>query len=73
MKANTLMDHMFDIQTGEICDDITDIMDASTEPVESIKDLSLNFDISRFSQFIWSVVTWLQLGHIPLIARQDFC
>ena len=37
MKANTLMDQMFDIQTGEICDDIADIRDASNKPVESIK------------------------------------
>ena len=43
MKANTLMDQMFDIQNSEICDDITDIMDASNEPVESIKDLILEF------------------------------
>ena len=43
MKANTLMDQMFDIQTSEICDDITDMMDALNKPVESIKDLILEF------------------------------
>ena len=37
------MDQMFDIQTGEIFDDITNIMDATDEPVESIKDLILQF------------------------------
>ena len=51
MKANTLMDQMFDIQTGEICDDIVDIRDASNEPVESIRDLILEF----WSQQVFTV------------------
>ena len=41
MKANILMDQMFDIQSNEICDDIVDIIDMSDKPVESIKDLVL--------------------------------
>ena len=48
MKANTLMDQMFDIQTGEICDDIVDIRDASNKPVESIRDLILEFWSQQF-------------------------
>ena len=45
------MDQMFDIQTGEICDDIVDIRDASNEPVESIRDLLLEF----WSQQVFSL------------------
>ena len=51
MKANTLMDQMFDIQTGEIHDDFVDIRDASNEPVESIRDLILEF----WSQQVFTV------------------
>ena len=36
MKANILMDQMFDIQSNEICDDVIDLMDMSDIPVESI-------------------------------------
>ena len=43
MKANVLMDQMFDIHSGEICDDIVDVVKMSEEPVESIKDLILQF------------------------------
>ena len=38
MKANTLMDQMF-----EICDDITTVTDVSDDPVESFRDLILHF------------------------------
>ena len=38
MKANTLMDQMF-----EICDDITTVVDVSNDPVESVRDLILQF------------------------------
>ena len=43
MKANVLMDQMFDINSGMICDDIVDVVEMSEEPVESIKDLILQF------------------------------
>ena len=43
MKANILMDQMFDIQSNEICDDVADIIDMSDKPEESIKDLILQF------------------------------
>ena len=73
MKANTLMDQMFDIQNNEVCKDVVDIIDISNKPVESIRDLILQFGTNKYSQFTWSVVTWLKLGHIPIIASQDFC
>ena len=37
------MYQMFDIHSGEICDDIDDVFDMSEEPVESIRDLILQF------------------------------
>ena len=43
MKANFLMGQMFDIHSGGICDDIGDVFKMSEEPVESIKDLILQF------------------------------
>ena len=43
MKANILMDQMFDIQTNAVCGDIVDIIDLSDKPAESIKDLILQF------------------------------
>ena len=67
VKANILMDEMFEIHSGEICDDIEDVLEMSIKPVESIRDLILQFGTSKLSQFIWSVVTWLKLGHIPLM------
>ena len=33
MKANVLMDQMFDIHLGEICDDIIDVVEMPEEPV----------------------------------------
>ena len=45
-KANLLLDDLFDISTGEVCDDITDITDLGDEhPIcnESIKELILQF------------------------------
>ena len=39
MKANILMDQLFDISSGEICDDIV----MSDESVESIRDLIFQF------------------------------
>ena len=43
MKANILMDQMFDIHSGKIYDDIVDVVETSEEPVESIRDLILQF------------------------------
>ena len=43
MKANVLMDQMFDIHSGEICDDIVDVVEMPEESVESIRDLILQF------------------------------
>ena len=73
MKANILMDQMFDIQSNKICNDVIDLMDMSDIPLESIGDLILQFCTYKFSRFIRSVVTWLKPGHVPLIASQDFC
>ena len=43
MKANVLMDQMFDIHSGEICDDIVNVVEMPEELVESIRDLILQF------------------------------
>ena len=43
MKANILMDRMFDIQSTEVCEEAVDIMDLSDKPAEPIKDLILQF------------------------------
>ena len=43
MRSNTLMDQMFDIQTGEVCDDVVDTIDMSEKSAESIRDLILQF------------------------------
>ena len=43
MKANVLMDQMFDINSGKICDSIADIIEMPDELVESIRDLILQF------------------------------
>ena len=74
VKVNLLMNQLFDVNTGEICDDNDDIVDFDEHPgQESIRDLILHFGTNKYSQFIWSVVTWLKLEHIPLIASQDLC
>ena len=43
MKANVLMDQMFDISSGDICDNIDDLIELSDKLIESIKDLILQF------------------------------
>ena len=69
MKANLLMGNLFDLESNEICDDISDIINSDDEPRESIKDLILQFWYQQlFTEYIWSVVTWLKPGHIPLIS-----
>ena len=43
MKANLLMNNLFDIQSGEICDEILDVFIVDDKPRESLKDLILEF------------------------------
>ena len=43
MRANVLMDQMFDVTSGEIFDDITDIIEMPDKPVESIRNPILQF------------------------------
>ena len=52
MKANLLMDNLFDLESSEICDNTVAVMEFNEEPVESIKDLILNFGTNNFTQFI---------------------
>ena len=42
-KANLLMNNLFDIESGNICDDITDIFVLEEKHSESIRDPILNF------------------------------
>ena len=72
MKANCLMANLFDIETGEICDDVSDVIVVVPEVNDkSIRDLVWNSGTNRSSCFTVSVVTWLKPGRIPFIARQD--
>ena len=41
MKANCLMANLFDIESGEICDEISEVLDESIHPTESLKTLIL--------------------------------
>ena len=43
MKANVLMDQLFDIDSGEICGVVDDVIELSEKSAESIKDLTLQF------------------------------
>ena len=43
MKANVLMDQMFDIHSGELCDDTVNVVEMPEESVEFIRDLILQF------------------------------
>ena len=43
MKANLLMGNLFDLESNEICDDISDVINSDDEPSESIRDLILQF------------------------------
>ena len=43
MKANLLMSDLFDVQSGEICDEILDVFIVDDKPGESLKDLILEF------------------------------
>ena len=43
MKAIVLMDQMFDIHSSEICDNIFYVIKIPDDPVESIRDLILQF------------------------------
>ena len=42
MKANVLMNNLFDVQSGEICDEIPEVLIIDDKP-ESLKDLILEF------------------------------
>ena len=42
MKANVLMNNLFDVQSGEICDEIPEILIVDDKP-KSLKDLILEF------------------------------
>ena len=43
MKANTLTANLFDIQSNEVCDEISEVLIVDEEPTESLKDLILEF------------------------------
>ena len=43
MKANTLMANLFDIQSNEVCDEISEVLIVDEEPTEPLKDLILVF------------------------------
>ena len=43
MKANTIMANLFDIQSNEVCDEVSEVLIVDVEPTESLKDLILEF------------------------------
>ena len=43
MKANAIMANLFDIQSNEVCDEISEVLIVEEEPTESLKDLTLEF------------------------------
>ena len=43
MKANTIMANLFDIQSNEVCDEISEVLIVEEEPAEFLKDLILEF------------------------------
>ena len=43
MKANLLLDNLFDLESSEICDNTVAVMEFNKEPVESMRDLILQF------------------------------
>ena len=43
MKANTIMANLFDIQSNEVCEEISEVLIVEEEPTESLKDLILEF------------------------------
>ena len=52
MKANLLTDNLFDLESGEICDDVSDVIDFGEEPSESIRDLILQFWSQLFTVYM---------------------
>ena len=47
MKANLLMDKLFDLESGEICDDVSDVINFDEKSSESIRDLILQFQYQQ--------------------------
>ena len=43
MKANAIMANLFDIQSNEVCDEISEVLIIKEEPSKSLKDLILEF------------------------------
>ena len=43
MKANAIMANLFDIQSNEVCDEISEVLILEEEPMESLRDLILEF------------------------------
>ena len=46
MKANCLMANLFNVETGDLCDEVSDVLivtDESNPPVESLRTLILEF------------------------------
>ena len=73
MKANVLTDQMFDINSSEIYAGIADSIDMPDKPVESIRDLILQFWYQQVFTVYMVCCDLPKLRHVPLIASQDFC
>ena len=43
MKANTIMANLFDIQSNEVSEEISEVLIVEEEPTESLKDFILEF------------------------------
>ena len=62
LKANFLMDQLFDLEDNEICNNVANIVDWDKQSVESIRDLILQFWYQQL-HFIYTVC-WDELMFI---------
>ena len=73
MKANCLMADLFDVETGEICDDVLDVIVVISEVNDkSIRDLVLEFWYKQIFTFYCVCCDLAKAGAHSFVANQDF-
>ena len=66
MKANTIMANLFDIQSNEVCDEISEVLIVEEEPTESLKDLILEFWYKQVFTFYCVCCDLVEAGTHPI-------